>query len=163
MLSYGFSHKFVLTLFYDKKCCNYINLFPCILWDLFIMSLVLSWWRLLKKLISQLGSQVVQLAKVTWEAHAESWRVNEFRDSSCNLANSRDDLRNALIFISCSILHQLNTKSSTIKSHKIQGTKLKKLQHFLSQNKANIKYSCKSQFYNLALLLFRDKTPYNRL
>ena len=97
MLSYGFSHKFVLTLFYDKKCCNYINLFPCILWDLFIMSLVLSWWKLLKKLISQLGSQVVQLAKVTWEAHAESWRVNEFRDSSCNLANSRDDLRNALI------------------------------------------------------------------
>ena len=97
MLSYGFSHKFVLALFYDKKCCNYINLFPCILWDLFIMSLVLSWWRLLKKLISQLGSQVVQLAKVTWEAHAESWRVNEFRDSSCNLANSRDDLRNALI------------------------------------------------------------------
>ena len=97
MLSYGFSHKFVLVLFYDKKCCNYINLFPYILWDLFIMSLVLSWWRLLKKLISQLGSQVVQLAKVTWEAHAESWRVNEFRDSSCNLANSRDDLRNALI------------------------------------------------------------------
>ena len=97
MLSYGFHITFVLALFYDKKCCNCINLFPCILWDLFIMSLVLSWWRLLKKLISQLGSQVVQLAKVTWEAHAESWRVNEFRDSSCNLANSRDDLRNALI------------------------------------------------------------------
>ena len=29
-------------------------------------------------------------------------------------------------------LHQLNTKSNTIKSHKIQGTKLKQLQHFLS-------------------------------
>ena len=55
---------------------------------------------------------------------------------------------NALIFISCSILHQLNTKPNTIKSHKIQGTKLKQLQHFLSWNKANIKCSCKSQLYN---------------
>ena len=27
-------------------------------------------------------------------------------------------------------LHQLNTKSNTIKSHKIQGNKLKQLQHF---------------------------------
>ena len=32
----------------------------------------------------------------------------------------------------CSILHQFNTKPNTIKSHKIQGTKLKQLQHFLS-------------------------------
>ena len=46
------------------------------------------------------------------------------------------------------ILHQLNTKLNTIKSHKIQGTKLKQLQHFLSWNIANIKYSCKSQLYN---------------
>ena len=38
-------------------------------------------------------------------------------------------------FISCLILHQLNTKTNTIKSHKIQGTKLKQLQHFLSWNK----------------------------
>ena len=44
-------------------------------------------------------------------------------------------------------LHRLNTKPSTIKSHKIQGTKLKQIQHFLSRNKANIKYSCKSQLY----------------
>ena len=29
-------------------------------------------------------------------------------------------------------LHQLNTKPNTIKSHKIQGNKLKQLQHFLS-------------------------------
>ena len=69
----------------------------------------------------------------------------------------------ALIFNSCSILHQLNTKLNTIKSHKIQGTKLKQSQHFLSWNKANIKHSCKSQLYNLSLWLFRDKTPYNRL
>ena len=45
-------------------------------------------------------------------------------------------------------LHQLNTKPNTIKSYKIQGTKLKQLQHFLSWNKANIKHSCKSQLYN---------------
>ena len=44
-------------------------------------------------------------------------------------------------------LHQLNTKPNTIKSHKIQGTKLKQLQHFLSWNKANIKHNCKSQLY----------------
>ena len=48
-------------------------------------------------------------------------------------------------------LHQLNTKPNTIKSHKIQGIKLKQLQHFLSWNKANIKHSCKSQLYNLLI------------
>ena len=60
-------------------------------------------------------------------------------------------------------LHQLNTKPNTIKSHKIQETKLKQLQHFLSWNKANIKHSCKSQLYNLPLWLFHDKTPCNKL
>ena len=54
-----------------------------------------------------------------------------------------------LFFNSCSILHQLNTIPNTIKSHKIQETKLKQLQHFLSWNKANIKHSCKSQLYRL--------------
>ena len=66
-------------------------------------------------------------------------------------------------FISCSILHQFNTKSNTIKSHKIQWNNLMQLQYFLSWNKANIKYNCKSQLYNLHLWLFRDKTPYNKL
>ena len=60
-------------------------------------------------------------------------------------------------------LHQLNTKPNTIKSHKIKGTKLEQLQHFLSWNNGNIKHSYKSQLYNLLLWLFRDKTPYNRL
>ena len=60
-------------------------------------------------------------------------------------------------------LYQLNTKLNTIKSHKIQRTKLKQLQHFFSWNEANIKYSCKSQLYNLPLWLFRDKTLNNRL
>ena len=61
------------------------------------------------------------------------------------------------------ILHQLDTKPNTIKSHKIQGIKLNQLQHFLSWNKANIKHICKSQLYNLLLWLFHDKTLYNRL
>ena len=52
-----------------------------------------------------------------------------------------------LIFISCSILHQLNTKPNIIKSHKIQGNYLMHLQNFLSWNKANIKYSCQSKLY----------------
>ena len=92
-----FHITFMLALFHDKKCCNCINLFPCILWDLFVMGLVLSWWRLLKKLISWLSSLVVQPMKVTWEAHAGSWRVSEFCNSSRNLTKSRDDLQNALI------------------------------------------------------------------
>ena len=47
----------------------------------------------------------------------------------------------ALIFISCLILHQLNTKPNTIESHKIQ------------RNKANIKHSCKPQLYNILFVL----------
>ena len=58
-----------------------------------------------------------------------------------------------LFFNSCSILHQSNTKPNTIKSHKIQETKLKQLQHFLSWNKANIKHSCKSQLYILKYVI----------
>ena len=84
LLSYDFHITFVLALFHDKKCYNCINLFPCILWDFTILGLVLSWWRLLKKLILRLVSRVVQFAKVTWEAHAGSWRVKcqaTFRES----------------------------------------------------------------------------------
>ena len=33
---------FILALFYDKKCCNYFNFVPCILWDFIVLSLVLS-------------------------------------------------------------------------------------------------------------------------
>ena len=57
--------------------------------------------------------------------------------------------RNPLTFQLSLSLHQLNTKPNTIKSYKIQETKLKQLQHFLSWNKTNIKHSCKSQIYNL--------------
>ena len=36
----------MLVLFHDKKCWNFIYLFPCILWDFTILGLVLSWWRI---------------------------------------------------------------------------------------------------------------------
>ena len=60
--------------------------------------------------------------------------------------------QNPLILHLSLSLHQLNTKSNTIKCHKVQGYKLKQLQHFLSWNKANIKHSCKSQLYKLQFL-----------
>ena len=37
-----FHITFMLDLFHNKKCCNSINLIPCILWDLIVMGLVLS-------------------------------------------------------------------------------------------------------------------------
>ena len=43
-----FHITFMLGLFHNRKCCNFINLFSCILWDLIVMSLILSWQRLLK-------------------------------------------------------------------------------------------------------------------
>ena len=36
----------MFALFHDKKCCNFFNLFPCILWDFIVLGLVLSWWRI---------------------------------------------------------------------------------------------------------------------
>ena len=40
-----FHITFMLVLSHDKKCCNFINLFPSILWDLIVIGLVLSWWK----------------------------------------------------------------------------------------------------------------------
>ena len=70
-----------------------------------------------------------------------------FSRTSCVLVAKCTDLQLSLS------LHQLNTKPNTIKSHKLQGTKLKQIQHFLSWNKANIRYSCKSQLYSIISLL----------
>ena len=123
LLSYGFSHNIYVDWFHNKKCCNCINLFPCILWDFILLALVLSWWRLLKELISQHGSQVVQPTNVTWGAHVESWRVSEFRDSSRELAKSRDDPRNALTVRILSMTFILFTHIIyTLISHKIKKT-----------------------------------------
>ena len=46
-----FHITFMLALFHEKKCCNFINLFPFILWDLIVMGLVLSWSRFLKTVV----------------------------------------------------------------------------------------------------------------
>ena len=81
-----------------------------------------------------------------------------FLQTSCELV-----VKLHWFFNTCLIFHELNTKPNTIKFHKIQGTKLMQLQHFLSWNKANIKHSCKSRLYQLSLGLFHDKTSYNRL
>ena len=43
LLSYRFYITFMLVLFHNKKCCNFINLFPCIFCELIVMGLVLSW------------------------------------------------------------------------------------------------------------------------
>ena len=94
-----FRITFVLTLFHDKKYCNCTNLFFCILWDFIVLGLVLSWWRLLKKLILRLGSWVMQPAKVTWESHVGSWRVKcqaVFRESLCDSGEVVSDPRNSL-------------------------------------------------------------------
>jgi len=37
-----FHITFVLALFHEKNCSNFIKLFPCILWDLIAMGLILS-------------------------------------------------------------------------------------------------------------------------
>ena len=69
------------------------------------------------------------------------------------LRNLRASRETALIFISCLILHQLNTKPNTIESHKIQRNNLMQLQHSLSLKKSNIKHSCKPQLYNILFVL----------
>lgn len=43
-----FHITFMLALFHNEKCSNCINLFSCILCDLIVMCLVLSWWKLIK-------------------------------------------------------------------------------------------------------------------
>ena len=87
MLSYDFSHNIYVGLFYDKKLCNFINLFLCILWDLFVMSLVLSWWKLLKTidLVTWLptGSRLHHPRKAMWKTH------EKVQQSMCFASHSR--------------------------------------------------------------------------
>ena len=51
----------MLALFRDKKCCNFINLFLCILWDLIVMDLVLSGENLIKTVEGHMGSTCQKL------------------------------------------------------------------------------------------------------
>ena len=68
-----------------------------------------------------------------------------FQSCTPHVAISRVNFsRNPLNLHLSLILHQLNTKPNTIKSHKIQGNNLLQLQNFLLWNKGNIKHSYKS-------------------
>ena len=90
----------MLALFQDKKYCNCIILFSCILWDFIVLDLVLNWWRIKHKIkisaISQLACKKFvskgSCEKGTWEAYAESWRVKcqaSFREYFAKKAISR--------------------------------------------------------------------------
>ena len=84
-------------------CCNFINLFPCILWDLIIMALVLSWWRLFKIVEFATSSQLA------WDYSTHEGRLWstfwKLKNLLCqcilrvthDLAKSRSDSQNALI------------------------------------------------------------------
>ena len=58
----------MLVLFHDKKCCKFFNLFPCILWDLIVMSLVLSGENLIKTVEGHMRSTCQKLKRqcVSW-------------------------------------------------------------------------------------------------
>ena len=47
----------MFALFHDKKCCNFFNLFLCILCDLILMGLVLSGEDLIKKVEGHMMSR----------------------------------------------------------------------------------------------------------
>ena len=91
-------YNYVLCyLFHDKKCCNCINLFPCILWDFIVLDLVLSWWRI--KLAMKI-SAVSRLPhknlanksshkKATWEAYVGIKCQVVFREYFARKAISR--------------------------------------------------------------------------
>ena len=68
----------MLALFHDKKCCNYFNFGPCILWDFTVLGLVLSWWRikheLKNKWISREAHEKLTSKRAMWETHARSWK-----------------------------------------------------------------------------------------
>ena len=106
--------------------------------------------------VSLVSHEMAFLAKYSWNI---AWHMTlqlsvcTFHVAFCGFlyswASHEVNRETTLIFIACLILHHLNTKPNTIKSHKIQGNNLLQLQHFLSWNKVNIKYSCKSQLYSL--------------
>ena len=120
MLSYGFYITFMLTLFHDKKCCNFINLFPYILWELIVMGLVLIWWRLLKNLISWLGSRLAQDCNTherPCEEHMRKFNNQYFVQVTCDLANLQDTLISRILSVTFTpFTHNIYT----LISHKIR-------------------------------------------
>ena len=87
----------MLALFQNKKCCNWFNFVPCILWDFIVLGLVLNWWRIEHVLDEQVDFMSVlretTREKATWEAHVRSWKVVsgcQFREWLARRANPRD-------------------------------------------------------------------------
>ena len=74
---------FYVGLLQYKRCCNCFNFVSCILWDLIVLDLVLSWWRIKLAMkisaISRLSRENLMnrgsREKATWEAHVGSWRI----------------------------------------------------------------------------------------
>ena len=73
-----FHITFMLALFYDKKCCNFINLFSCILWDLIVMGLLLSGENLIKTVEGYMRSTCPEAKEsVRIATHLTSWPSRE--------------------------------------------------------------------------------------
>ena len=60
----------MLTLFYDKMCCNCFNFVPCILWDFIVLDFVLSWRR-----IEHVLDEQVDFVSVLQEAYLQKSHV----------------------------------------------------------------------------------------
>ena len=95
LISMVFYITFMLALFYDKKCCNCINLFSCILWDLIVMSSVLGWWRLLTTVDFVTGSRL-DTRERQCEEHMWKFKSQHISWVTRNLFYLRDDSRDAL-------------------------------------------------------------------
>ena len=135
-----------------------VFLFEWPLLHLWVMRVYIVWVKgrevTLKKLPDRMFRGCLAVPRDTRE-NDNLAQLFSFQSCAPHVALSRLSFsRNPLILHLSLSLHQLNTKPNTIKSHKVQGYKLKQLQHFLSWNKVNIKHSCKSQLYIINLGFF---------
>ena len=116
----------MLILSHDKKYCNFINLFPYILWELIVMGLVLSWWRLLKNLISRHGSWLAQdynTREKPCEEHMRKFNNQYVLQVTHDLANPQDTLTSRILSMTViPFIHNIYT----LISHKIKGSLFKK-------------------------------------
>ena len=131
----------MLALFHDKKCCNCIKLFPCILWDFIVLSLVLSWWRikhamkisaiswLARKKFASKGSR----EKAMWEAHVGSWRIK------CQVAFCEYFARKAILRGTCKTLYLKDFKCDFLTfTHTIYTLIITKVNEVIQRKKPKI-------------------------
>ena len=57
-----------------QKCCNWNKLFPCILWNFIVLSLVLSWWKI---------KYVIKINAVSWLAHKKLVSKGTHEKATC--------------------------------------------------------------------------------